>query len=231
MEGDAIKIWYQKVAHMMRWVILGSLLVSMIEFVQGMRIRALGTVILISIFGLIIIIYKWRNLKYLLYTMAVRTAYDVWGYYLSCEKKKKYVGTVQMIDRSKYHGYVHSFLDIAALCRAVAVQDEVNKKCNICIVAQNMSELFTDYTDYEDNPQWTMVIPLWIAALFEFKVTKEIDMEVKTVLIKCCNENTWPSIEIFLQSFWVDMERKNLDSGILGYIRDFKMELFQEDDD
>lgn len=228
LEGDAIKIWYKKVAYIIRWVVVVSLLFSMIEFIQGMKIRALLTFIFVSIFWLIIIIYKCCNLQHLLYTMAIRTAYDVWGYYLDCGKKKKYIGTVQMIDRTKYHYYVHSFLDIAALCRAVATRDEATEKCDICIVAKNMSELFVGYTDYEDDPQWTMIIPLWIVALFEFKVTKKIHMEVKNILIKCCNKNTWPSIEIFLQSFWADMVRKNLENGVSDHIKEFKMELFKE---
>lgn len=31
-----------------------------------------------------------------------------------------------MIEKSKFHKYIHSFLDIVALCRAVAVSDKMN---------------------------------------------------------------------------------------------------------
>ena len=226
LEGAAIKIWYRRVARVIRWAIDGSLFIILIECIQGMWGSAFETFLIILAFRGVVFIYKLCNLQQLLYTITIRTAYDVWGYYLVSEKGEKFVGTVQMIDRTKYHRYVHAFLDIAALCRAVAAQDEATKKCDICIIAQNMRELFVGYTDYEENPQWTMVIPLWIATLFEFKVTKEIHMDEKKVLIKCCKKNTWPNIEIFLQSFWADMEKKDLQNGIADFIQEFKTELF-----
>ena len=87
-----------------------------------------------------------------------------------------------MIEKSKFHKYIHSFLDIVALCRAVAVSDKMNGEKKICIITSNLSELFANYSDYKENQNWVMVIPLWIAALFEFYVTDKISDDAKQLI-------------------------------------------------
>ena len=67
-----------------------------------------------------------------------------------------------------------------------------------------------------------MVIPLWIAALFEFYVTGEVETEIKKILLKSVDESVRADISIFLQSFWADMERKGLKNGVLDYLKLFK---------
>lgn len=89
-----------------------------------------------------------------------------------------------------------------------------------------MSELFANYSDYEDNQNWVMVIPLWTAALFEFYVTGTINDKAKTILLKSVDESVRADISIFLQSFWADIERKELKDGISKYIQLFEEKLY-----
>ena len=71
-----------------------------------------------------------------------------------------------------------------------------------------------------------MVIPLWTAALFEFYVTDKISDDAKDVLLKSADESVRADISIFLQSFWADMERKELKEGISKYIQLFEKKLY-----
>ena len=71
-----------------------------------------------------------------------------------------------------------------------------------------------------------MVIPLWTAALFEFYVTGKISDDAKDVLLKSADESVRADISIFLQSFWADMERKELKEGISKYIQLFEKKLY-----
>ena len=50
-----------------------------------------------------------------------------------------------------------------------------------------------------------MVIPLWIASLFEFYVTDKISDDAKLILLKSVYESVRADISIFLQSFWADI--------------------------
>lgn len=43
--------------------------------------------------------------------------------------------------------------------------------------------------------------------------------------MKSADESVRADISIFLQSFWADMERKELKKGILDYLKLFKAEL------
>ncbi len=90
----------------------------------------------------------------------------------------------------------------------MAFSDKMSGENRICIITRNLGELFVNYTDYEQRKNWTMVIPLWIAALFEFYVTGEVETEIKKILLKSVDESVRADISIFLQSFWADMERK-----------------------
>jgi len=161
-----------------------------------------------------------------LYKIGIRYFYDEWGYYLTDACNGKFVGTVQIFEISKFHKYIHSFLDIVALCRAVAIADKINGEQKICIITNNLSDLFKKYTDYNDNPDWIMIIPLWIAALFEFDITGKLRNDIKSTLLMSVRKNNKADISIFLQSFWVDIKREELKNGILRYVQSFEANLY-----
>lgn len=219
------ELWYAKMARFIKVFVGISSFMVVSNMLLGNSLRTLGVIGLIVIFGVLIKKYKHIDIDYL-YKIAIRYAYDEWGYYLSWENGDKYVGTAQMLDLSKYHKYVHSFLDIVALCRAVAFNDKMNEECKISIISRNLSELFINYTDYEEEKNWEMFLPLWQAALFEFNVTGRISAEVKTVLNMVSDKSVRFDISIFLQSFWADIERKKIEDGILDFVQLFENELF-----
>ncbi|MBR1700806.1 MAG: hypothetical protein IJ716_02505 [Lachnospiraceae bacterium] len=225
LAGVHRKLWYAKAACFMKIFVMVSIFIVVISLKFGMLNKLFAVIGLIIIFGVLLSIYKHIDLE-CLYKIGIRCIYDEWGYYLTCAGRSKFVGTVQMIEVSKFHKYVHSFLDIAALCRAVAFSDHMSKENRICIITRNLSELFTNYTEYEQKRNWVMVIPLWIAALFEFYVSGEISAEIKATVLKSADESVRADISIFLQSFWADMERKELKDGILDYIQSFETQLY-----
>ena len=77
-----------------------------------------------------------------------------------------------------------------------------------------------------ENQNWIMLIPLWAAALFEFNVTGKISHDVKTILKESVDESVRMDISIFLQSFWADIEKKELKEGISKYIQVFEEKLY-----
>lgn len=225
LAGMYRKLWYKKAANFMKIFVVINIFIVVIGMKFGISYKQLGIIGLIFVFGVMVSICKHIDLE-CLYKIGIRYVYDEWGYYLTCARRSKFVGDVQMIAVSKFHKYVYSFLDIVALCRAVAFIDKLSGEKKICIITRNLSELFTNYTNYEQEKSWIMVIPLWIAALFEFYVTGGVEEEVKKILLKSADESVRADISIFLQSFWADMERKKLTNGILDYLRLFKAELY-----
>lgn len=225
LAGVHRELWYKKAAHFMKIFVALSVLVVIMNMFFGMSYKYLVVLGLILLFGILVALYKNIDLE-CLYKMAIRYFYDEWGYYLTCTSRSKFVGTVQMIERSKIHKYIHSFLDIVALCRAVAFNDKMNGENRICIITSNIRELFLSYSDYKDSKNWVMVIPLWTAALFEFYVTGKISDDVKDVLIMSADESVRTDISIFLQSFWADIERKELKEGISKYIQLFEEKMY-----
>lgn len=219
------KSWYLKMACFIKFFIGLSLFIATVRLFAGSSLRTLGVIGLIAVFFLLIKLYKHVNID-CLYKIAIRYAYDEWGYYLSWEDGYKYVGTVQMIDLSKYHKYVHSFLDVVALCRAVAFNDKMNRECKISIISSNICDLFVNYVDCEIEKNWVMFLPLWQAALFEFDVTGKISEDVKTALNMVSDESVSFDINIFLQSFWADIQRKKLEDGVSDFVRLFELELY-----
>ncbi len=224
LDESCIKIWYKKAGHIMKMFIGISTFAVIISMRFGLTTKQLEVMGLILFFGIIIKYYEKTD-EFFLHKIGIRYAYDEWGYYLEWENKNKFVGTVQLVELSKAHRYVHSILDIAALCRAVAFNDKLNGDNKICIITRNLGELFINYSDYEQKKNWIMIIPLWIAALFEFSVTGEIEAETKIILLESADERVKADVNIFLQSFWVDMERKELKCGVLEYMQSFKKEL------
>lgn len=225
MQGK--KIWYTKVTNYMEIALVGSIYYIIVNMELGITCEHIQAIVYIVVFIILQKVLKCMNYDFL-QVIVIRYFYDEWGYYLTDGEKDKFVGTVQLIETSKYHRYVHSFLDITALCRAIVADDKLNKENKICIVSNNLSDLFLNYSDFEEEKNWIMVLPLWIAALFEFSVTGKIDGSVKKILLESVNENVKADINIFLQSFWVDMERKELDEEISKYIYLFEMELYAE---
>ena len=219
------KLWYKKVACFMKIFVVLSLFVVVISKFFGESYKSLGIIGLIFVFGVLISIYKHIDLE-CLYIIVIRWCYDDWCYYLTSTNRSKFVGTVQIIEKSKYHTYIHSFLDIVALCRAVAFSDKMNREKKICIITSNLSDLFANYSDYMENQNWIMLIPLWAAALFEFNVTGKISHDVKTILKESVDESVRMDISIFLQSFWADIEKKELKEGISKYIQVFEEKLY-----
>lgn len=225
LAGVHRELWYKKAAHFMKIFVALSVIVVIMNMFFGMSYKCLVVLGLILLFGILIALYKYIDLE-CLYKMAIRYFYDEWGYYLTCTRRSKFVGTVQMIEGSKFHKYIHSFLDIVALCRAVAFNDKMNGENKICIITSNLSELFLNHSDYKDSKNWVMVIPLWTATLFEFYVTGKISDDAKCVLMKSADESVRTDISIFLQSFWADIERKELKEGISKYIQLFEEKLY-----
>lgn len=174
---------------------------------------------------------KYKDAEYL-YKILIRLVYHEWGYYLTYSNKNKFVGTVQMIELSKYHKYVHSFLDIVALCRAVAINDQLEGRNRMSIITSNLSELFEDYSDDGDCKQdrnWVTLIPLWAATLFEFSVTGTVNADAKPVLLEYADASARFDISMFLQSFWADMERRELSDGVAEFVQAFERELYTVD--
>lgn len=225
LAGAHIELWYAKAARFMKIFVAVSIFIVVIDIKFVISYECFLVIELIIVFAVLISAYKYIDLE-CLYKIGIRYVYDEWGYYLTCTNKNKFVGTVQIIELSKFHKYAHSFLDIVALCRTVAFSDKMSGESKICIVTKNLGELFTNYTDDVKNKNWVMIIPLWIAALFEFYVTGEVGAEIKTILLKFVDESVRADISIFLQSFWADMERKELKDGILDYMKTFEAELY-----
>lgn len=159
LAGVHRELWYKKAAHFMKIFVALSIFVTIFSMFFGISYKPFGVIGLIIIFGILVIIYKHIDLK-CLYIIGIRYFYDEWGYFLTCTSRNKFIGTVQMIEKSKFHKYIHSFLDIVALCRAVAVSDKMNGEKKICIITSDLSELFANYSDYKENQNWVMVIPL-----------------------------------------------------------------------
>lgn len=225
LTGVYSKLWYKKAACFMKIFMVLSTLVVIIKMGFGMENMLLVLVGLMIGFGVMVGICKHIDEKHL-YKIGIRYVYDEWGYYMTCRSRNKFVGRVQLIEVSKYHKYVHSFLDIAALCRAIAFNDKMHEERKICIITRSFGELFADYTDYNQKKDWVMVIPLWISALFEFFVTGKVEDKTKVILLDSADKRVSTNIFIFLQSFWADMERKYLQDGISEYVQLFKEELF-----
>lgn len=183
------------------------------------RIALLSLVFLFFLFIFLLFLIDKNSL----YKLGIRLFYDDWGYFITLgEKKTKFVGEIQLFELSKYHKFIHSFLDIVALCRAVAIGDERNGSKTICTIAQNLSELYTDYMPYRDS--WIGLLPVWAAALYEYKVTHQITKFVKETLA-IQKEEDFHNINLFLQSFWTDIERIGLDKGTGEYVKQFLEEI------
>lgn len=233
LSGKYKKKWCNRIIQVMKGFVWESIIISMINIfyneIRGLSI-ALGIIALVGISKFLISRSQQMDSEYV-YVILIRLVYDDWGYYLTyADNKNKFVGTVQMIELSKYHKYVHSFLDIVALCRAVAINDQLEGTNRMSIITSNLSELFEDYSDDGDCKQdrnWVTLIPLWAATLFEFSVTGTVNADAKPVLLEYADASARFDISMFLQSFWADMKRKELSDGVAEFVQAFEGELYK----
>ncbi len=75
----------------------------------------------------------------------------------------------------------------------------------------------------KQDRNWVTLIPLWAATLFEFSVTGTVNADAKPVLLEYADA----SARMFLQSFWADMERKELSDGVAEFVQAFERELYK----
>lgn len=125
LAGVHRELWYKKAAYFMKIFVALSVFAIIISMIFGISYKPFGVIGFIILFWILVVIYKHKDLK-CLHIIGIRYFYDEWGYYLTCTSRNKFVGTVQMIEGSKFHKYIHSFLDIVALCRAIAFNDKMN---------------------------------------------------------------------------------------------------------
>lgn len=223
LEGIYREFWYLRTAHHMKIFVIISMVIVGICIAFGILYESFFVIMLIALFVILIYIFKKID-KDSLFKIGIRFFYDEWGYYMYFSNSTKFVGDVQLLELSKYHKYVHSFLDIAALCRAVVSHDLNEGRNNICIVSRNLNDLFNNYIDDNLEKNWVTILPLWIVALFEFYVTKSISTKVKKTLLNSINEGNRVELYIFLQSFWTDMERRKLENDSLDFMIQFVSE-------
>lgn len=217
LSGTKREKWYSKAAEKMRWFWIISLLFGSIFVENGGMF--LGAVLLF--YALVIYIYQKTD-ETRLQVIGLRYFYFDWGYCLVSMEEEYFVGEVQLLERTRYHKFVYSFMDVAALCRAVAIKDTVEQTRDIQLVSQNFGSLFMDCWDKNKEKDWVEFIPLWIVALFEYEVTRDIASSVKEQIGRTiCKENR-EKIHMFILSFWCDMKRKKPNEGITEFIGGFE---------
>ena len=95
----------------------------------------------------------------------------------------------------------------------MAYSDMHNENKMIQFVSKNFNDLYNEY--FEDDENWVAILPVWIAAMFEFKVVQNINSDVKKTLNKYLCSEERNELTAFLESFWKDMMRtKNNDKTI-----------------
>lgn len=197
--------WYNRAAKIMKKIIIASVCVLILYIIFLPSVKIIFLSFLIVAFLLNIEKLKKIDSTYL-YRLAIRYFYDEWGYCLYYQDKCKFVGMTQLLKLSKEHSLIYALLDIAALCRYVCVTD----KSKIHIVTENICELIYQYGE-EMHPveNEIAILPLQIAAFFEYVATGQIDKSVKRKLryYYTDTDKSW-RINTFLFSFWVDMTRE-----------------------
>ena len=195
--------WYRKSAKIMK-IFVGVCIVWSIFFAEWKEKTGIFLCIVVFLGNV-----QWlkKNDPDYLAVIAIRYFYDEWGYYVKYQEGDKFVGNVQMIEKSKYHYFVHSFLNIAALGRIVALRDKWNRKNDIENVSNNILELSDIYI--RDTVDWVALLPLWISALFEYDVNKKVGNNVcKRLSATCTKKDEKLNLEVFLYSFWLSIIRK-----------------------
>lgn len=224
LSGIHREAWYSKASLVMKIFFVISMLIIAFEMVCSENSRTLSACASVLAFPVIIYLFAKINKEYM-YKMGIRMIYSEWGYCMRVGKNFKFVSDFYSLKYSKFHKYVHSFLDIAALCRAIAFHDRYEGNSRICMISTNLNELFSEYMDDVDTKTWMAFIPLWIAALFEFRVLGKVNPQIKKTLVNSFHEEEKIELDIFLQSFWANIEGKNLEEESLNFIKRFRTEL------
>lgn len=222
--------WFSKcVAIVKKFIVITVAILVLILVINSSKKVYLDVIINISIIIAFlgnVYILKKRDKQYL-NKIAIRYFYDEWGYCLFYEEECKYVGNVQMIDVWKYHRFIHSVLDIVALCRIVALNDKIDNTNKIKLVSSNFSQLFNIYgSEIQFGAQWIVLLPVWIAAFFEFEMYNKVDGMVKQSLRKTIvEESDWKYISIFIQGLWVDLKKLFPDENCNKLVNSFVDEI------
>ncbi|MBU5314512.1 hypothetical protein KQI38_21040 [Tissierella carlieri] len=213
-------LWYKRAEIIMKNVFVLSALILFIRLLIGFKITSIINVAVMLLFYVNVIILKNIDKEYL-YKIGITYFYSKWGYCLYYQDDCKFVGDVQLIENSKYHKYVHSVLDIAALCRAAVYYDKYNKTEKIKTISRDFYELFDNYaTDINSN--WIKILPLWIISLFEFSTFGELSQDIIIKLGQCCkSKSERQAINMFLFSCWVDMTRQMPGEKVNNFISHF----------
>lgn len=174
------------------------------------------------------ICYLMKKDRDFLIRSAIRFFYSEWGYTLQLEDKKghkhsKFVGRVQLFERGKHHNFMHKFLDIVALCRAVAFDDKANETKRIQRVSDNMHELSLMYNTGGRTVSYIDLLPVWVASLFEYEVTGGLHSNsIKEALRKTCiGTRKRKEVRKFLIGLWLDITRNKNQNEIESYINSF----------
>ena len=201
--------WYKKAANKTKIFAFGNFIIQLIVIFTEFKTVAICSLILSGCFWLIIYFLKKKK-KLFLNRIAICYCLNEWGYCLFERDKIEFVGDIELFDISKYKKFVYAFLDIAAFSRALATTYEKSGGKMIQVLSDNLLELGNDYP--AENETWISWIPLWIAALFEFCVSKELSEAVRKKLKSfIINGEIRKDVSIFLAGFWVHMRGRTPD--------------------
>lgn len=212
--------WYNRVK---RYFIVLMVVTLVFCGVEGMILSQpyfLNSVGLIVFFVITICILKHIDEDYL-YKMAIRFWYSEWSYCLYFTDKCRLVGIVQLFQYGKCNRYVYALLDYVAYLRVIYTEDETNKTKNIKLLSKNLSLLYEEYKDVRTS-DWINVLPLWILAFYEYLLWEEIGSKTSEVLkLSIKDEDDWKRISIFMQSFVVDLFRRDLNKQDINLVKHF----------
>lgn len=212
--------WYKRVKKRFIVLMTITLIVCSLETISLSQLYPLTCVGLIVFFVIIIYILKHKDKEYL-YKMAIRFWYSEWGYCLYFSDNCKFVGAVQLYEFGKKNRYIHALLDYIAYIRVVYTEDEVNQTENLKMLSRNLALLYKDYAGSKEI-DWIKSLPLWIIAFYEYLLFGVIGSETMARL-ECSIKITedWKQVNIFMQSFAVDLFRRMPNESDLKLVKNF----------
>ncbi|WP_312813271.1 hypothetical protein [Sedimentibacter sp.] len=218
--GKYKNLWYQRVESIVKKMYIISCFILFVRLLFGFEMKIMLNIVIMLTFYINVIFLKNID-KDVLCRIAIIYFYREWGYCLYYKGKCKFVGDIQLNETSKYHKYIHSVLDIAALCRAAVYCDKCNNTEVIKAISNEFYDLFDNYTNDIDS-NWIKILPLWIVSLFEFNIHGKLAKEKEVVLRQYCKcKSERHAIDSFLYSFWVDMTSQMPNKKIGIFIHEF----------
>lgn len=210
--------WYRRVAKLIKGVVLGSELAicanALVQF-QLWQMWFAGGFLILYIWLYVLDRQDKKEGQNVFKRIIVRIYYDEWGYFL-IGKRIKFVGTIQLLEIGRRYRLIHSMLNIASLCRIAAFEDLIYGKNNISKITNEMYELIVSYSENK-NWKWFELIPILIAALFEYNNTGMVSSKFKHLLQQCdYSSDVKYEIKQFLEGLWIDVTG-NIDN-LAGYI-------------